>query len=61
MLETLSGQLSFNTGPVLSNITYTSSRLSLAGNTPYWIVVGAGSGSEMAWSSANDATMSTAI
>jgi hypothetical protein len=61
VLETLSGQSSFSTGPVLSNITYTSSGLSLAGNTLYWIVVGAGSGSTMFWSSANNATMSTAI
>jgi hypothetical protein len=45
VLETLSGQSSFNTGPVLSNITYTSSGLSLAANTRYWIVAGAGSGS----------------
>jgi hypothetical protein len=29
VLETLSGQSSFSTGPVVSNITYTSSGLSL--------------------------------
>jgi hypothetical protein len=45
VLETLSGQSSFSTGPVVSNITYTNSGLSLAANTRYWIVAGAGSGS----------------